>query len=1112
MKFKNEMYVRCPYDFQDSVNPRVFVCGKIVGIDQFSGKAKVRIYDPYNTMEYFQYFKSGVFKFSLHQLTRCTLFTDTEVKYHNVDYVIISHKIREDHYYEYYIRNKKTKEVKLVCEKEIEAAYNNGAVKPIEQMMLYEFQHPVWYFGRSIVQRNVGILDNTLFGFKELAGSKMLLLPHQLNTIMRCLQDLPCRYMLADEVGMGKTIEAISILKLYIKERVNQKVLIVVPSTLKEQWKTELFFKFNINLGQDANNNEIYIESYDEIHDFDLQTSWDFIVADEVHGVLKDQTAYQYLLRLSKNTKNILLLSATPVQERRKEYLALLRLLDPKKYMAYDEEQFGHLIEKQRKIVQKSSLVLSDLYEYEEYINECVEDEADPHESEDCEEVFEEIQEDLEEICDYVNDPKLTSLLEKIDYDQEDLGVYAIKVLLSYICSNYQIESNIIRNRRKLLENSEQEEQLLATRKLVTITYELDEDKNTYETMIYKQLKEYIEQLSGVDHHVVVDLIRPLLQSFFSSSKAFYHVVKQKAEVYDLPEEFMSMAATWVKYEEYIVDNIADILDDPDAYDEYYSCRMVSVLNYVYEECYDSKTVLFTDYLETFEMYEEALSNIYSSEQYACYGKTIPELEAEVNTYRFQNVAECSVLLCDYTGGEGRNFQCADYVVHIDLPWNANTIEQRIGRLDRLERDPNRQVVYSVVPYAEQTFEEALFNFWNKGLNIFEESLSGMEIIMNDINNEIYTAVCEDFNYGLFERIDKIVEKANKMKKEIIKEQNYDTASCIFKPMYHEIDKLVRYYNNNENELFFDTMYNWAHLSGFSGDRNQYSIVTYTPHGFSFNSALNSVLIPPNWNEYFDSSQAKYLCKVKSEYNKKQYYKNRIIQGTYSRKLALKNDYIHFFAPGDAIFDCITNNAIKGNKGQTAAFVSKADINWTGLIFTWSASPNMNALLEQNVSLYALGPYKIYLSSEEIITVVPIQNEDDVKDSKVISEYNRILQGGYLDGKKAKHLGQRKSNKIGEFKEEYPQEQWEKLLHDSYAEAKKKAIQIVKKLSNIAGAKEEMQRVLSSMKAKNVFYGYEEHDVSEIEKQFELILNTIKKPVLNNHGIAFIRMEKVDEE
>ena len=90
-------------------------------------------------------------------------------------------------------------------------------------------------------------------------------------------------------------------------------------------------------------------------------------------------------------------------------------------------------------------------------------------------------------------------------------------------------------------------------------------------------------------------------------------------------------------------------------------------------------------------------------------------------------------------------FQCADYIVHIDLPWDANMIEQRIGRLDRLERDPSRPIVHSVVIYTLETFEEALFNFWNEGLKIFTQSLSGMEIIMKEINSEIISAIQNDF-------------------------------------------------------------------------------------------------------------------------------------------------------------------------------------------------------------------------------------------------------------------------------------------------------------------------------------------------------------------------------
>lgn len=70
-------------------------------------------------------------------------------------------------------------------------------------------------FGRSIVSKTMHIINNSLYGFSEVAGCKIYLKTHQLRTIIRCLQDGVCRNMIADEVGMGKTIEAAAILKVF---------------------------------------------------------------------------------------------------------------------------------------------------------------------------------------------------------------------------------------------------------------------------------------------------------------------------------------------------------------------------------------------------------------------------------------------------------------------------------------------------------------------------------------------------------------------------------------------------------------------------------------------------------------------------------------------------------------------------------------------------------------------------------------------------------------------------------------------------------------------------------------------------------------------------------
>lgn len=75
---------------------------------------------------------------------------------------------------------------------------------------------------------------------------------------------------------------------------------------------------------------------------------------------------------------------------------------------------------------------------------------------------------------------------------------------------------------------------------------------------------------------------------------------------------------------------------------------------------------------------------------------------------------------------------------------------------------------------------------------------------------------------------------------------------------------------------------------------------------------MHSQLIPPRWDEYLNTAQNQFLMNVQNAYDKSMARKtqDRAIRGTFSRKLAIENDYLHFFAPGDEVFDCIVDNAI----------------------------------------------------------------------------------------------------------------------------------------------------------------------------------------------------------
>lgn len=1117
------MYVRCPADYEHPLEPRTFVCGQVVSTDNHGKTVRVRIHDPFKFRLFFEDLPIGINEFPMDSVHRCSLFIGTDVVWRGKTCKVLTKQTMKNGLYAYYLQDIKTKQVTRAPETDISASLTNGRIDPVDQLKSYEFQNPCWYFGHAIVSKSMNILNNSINGFKELAGSKIYLLPHQVNSVMRCLQEEPCRYMLADEVGMGKTVEAISVLKIYMQNRTGIHASIFVPDQLAEQWKKELLLKFNIPDSVMQDGNIVSVKRVSEISAIDLSANWDFVIIDEVHRFLADDVIYNSLLQISKNTKNVLLLSATPVQQRKEEYLSLLRVLQPEKYANYSTDRFDTLIEKQSKIVQKTALVLDDLKDFEEAIEEAKKAEESPHEYEDCIDLFDEISDYLREICDELSDSKLSSLLEQIDFSADDCGAYKIKVIISYICSNYQIESNIIRNRRRILETSEDGERLLPTRELHTISYQLDKDRNTYEAVCYDTLSDWI--VSNPTSLNIEKTIQPLLNAFFSSPWAFNDMLQQMIRAGIINDPVLAENAhNWLQQETYTVDHIQDVINDPYQFEADYCTRLVSIINYLYDEVYDQKVVLFTNYSGTFNAYRKALSNMFAAEEVSFFGAGMSSDELEMNAFRFQTEPQCRIMLCDFTGGEGRNFQCADYVLHIDLPWDASMIEQRIGRLDRLERDKARSIVTSVVVYAEDSFESALVDFWSKGLRIFTQSLSGMEIIMKDINSEIISAVKENFKYGLFDRIPTIIEKAEHMRNEIRKEQSYDAAGFIFKPMYAELRRLIEYYARNENELFANTMMNWASLAGFHGHHNPNGTITYSATSFSPKSAINSQLIPPRWAEYLDSEANRFYTKVQASYERAKaiHSASQSLSGTFTRKNAIESDYLHFFAPGDEVFDCITNNAINSCKGKASAFAVLSKLEWKGLVFTWSLAPNEAYLFENGVSIYALSPYRNYMMTEQVTIPFSIDNSEGYEESVILREYQRIINIGFRKrniihlgkrNREAKYLAQviEGQSNVAWFKEMYPEEMWHDLLSSAAQEARENALNQFRRRSNIRGAKDEMERTLSARAANSTFYGIEDTELVRLEQEQKLILDAIRSSKVTLDSVAFVWMVKTDD-
>lgn len=167
---------------------------------------------------------------------------------------------------------------------------------------------------------------------------------HQVRAVVKVLRHMRGRAVLADEVGLGKTIEAGLIMKEYLLRGLVRSALVLTPANLVAQWRQELEDKFGITLRQatartDWTRYDLVISSLDRAKRPDHAASiaaraWDLVVVDEAHR-LKDRAslAWQLVNRLQK--KYILLLTATPVQNDLSELYNLITLLKPGQLHTY---------------------------------------------------------------------------------------------------------------------------------------------------------------------------------------------------------------------------------------------------------------------------------------------------------------------------------------------------------------------------------------------------------------------------------------------------------------------------------------------------------------------------------------------------------------------------------------------------------------------------------------------------------------------------------------------------------------------------------------------------------------------------------------------------------
>ncbi|ACX89554.1 RNA polymerase-associated protein RapA [Pectobacterium parmentieri] len=463
-----------------------------------------------------------------------------------------------------------------------------------------------------------------------LRGMRASLIPHQLHIAHEVGQRHAPRVLLADEVGLGKTIEAGMIIHQQLLAGRANRVLIIVPETLQHQWLVEMLRRFNLlfSLFDDERYAEAKLDSSNPFETEQLvicslgfvqrsaqrfaqlvNADWDLLVVDEAHHLVWSEESpspeYQAIEALARATPAVLLLTATPEQLGQQSHFARLRLLDPNRF--HDYQEFVAEQQQYRPVADAVTLLLAG-------------ETAQTAE--------------LNALSDLLGEQDIEPLLKSINSDSDD-NQKARQELITMLMDRHGTSRVLFRNTRQGVKGFPQ-------RILHQIRLPLP---SQYQTAI---------KVSGI-----MNANKPLETR--ARDMLYPEQIYQQLEGDD---------ATWWNF-------------DP---------RVEWLLNYLTANR-DEKVLVICAQAATALQLEQVLRTR-EAIRAAVFHEGLSILERDRAAAYFASEEEgAQVLICSEIGSEGRNFQFASHLVMFDLPFNPDLLEQRIGRLDRIGQAKEIQVL-----------------------------------------------------------------------------------------------------------------------------------------------------------------------------------------------------------------------------------------------------------------------------------------------------------------------------------------------------------------------------------------------------------------------------------
>ena len=563
--------------------------------------------------------------------------------------------------------------------------------------------------------------------------------PYQFKPVLNFLESSSGGLLLADEVGLGKTIEA-GLIWTELRSRLDiRRVLVLCPAMLREKWRDELNNRFGIaadivkpadviTLIQEFRAQQLYDYAVVcSMQGFRPRRGWkrdkkkldaasrlarlleessyeeplfDLVIIDEAHYLRNPETMTSQLGRLLRAVSvNLLLLSATPIHLHNNDLFQLLNLVDENTFSR--QQDFGEILSANEPILKARDAILGSGLSSSELSQLLREARGHPF---------------LEK------SRQIAALLESLPSDAE-LTEPEHRALLANRLETINLLGRAV-NRTRKRDVTEWRVVRDVVPEMVTMS---EVERNFYES-VTEIVREYALQSEG---HEGFLLVTPQRQMSSSMPAALYAWLKKQGvwvgQLYeDLGVDLRK--GNLGPLTEQLVSKVGRTVDQEELFrcDSKY-LRLREMLTRYLGRHPEEKIILFAFFRPTLKYLHKRLKSDGIDSIVLMGGQRVPKQEI-IETFRKKGGP--SVMLSSEVASEGVDLQFSRLLVNYDLPWNPMRVEQRIGRLDRIGQTSSQITIWNL--FYEDTIDERIYTRLYERLDIFRRALGDLEAVLGD--------------------------------------------------------------------------------------------------------------------------------------------------------------------------------------------------------------------------------------------------------------------------------------------------------------------------------------------------------------------------------------------